>query len=340
MFVTGAHGFKGSWLCILLSMLGARVYGYGLINSASAELHRIVRNVVDQVEFTEGDIRDSEKLSDALKEFDPDVVFHMAAEPLVSTGYEMPVTVFDVNMMGTVHLLEALRGCNKVRSIVNVTTDKVYANADDNSLFTENDSLGGDDPYSASKACSELITRSYAKSFFSAKIGLCTARAGNVIGAGDYSENRLIPDIIRAAQTKTTMKLRSPDSVRPWQHVVDPIIGYVMLAAKAHEEPHKFSQPFNFGPGHQQIFTVSELLEIIQKLGLIELDFEVVENSIREKANLSLLSDRAKSMLNWENKGDIEDDLRSIIEGYNLISDPERFIKHCRVVINTKLRKN
>ena len=337
VFVTGAQGFKGSWLCMALKLLGARVHGYGLTNSSSASLHNVIRNFYADISFIDGDIRDFERLSKAMREVQPDIVFHLAAEPLVKTGYDVPRTVFDVNVMGTVTLMEATRTVKNIGCVINVTTDKVYANNGERYLFTEEDALGGDDPYSASKACSELVTQSYAKSFFKQEMGVATARAGNVIGPGDFAENRLIPDIIRAVETGRCLEIRSPKAVRPWQHVADPILGYLRLAHKVYLERNMYFGSFNFGPRKNQVLSVKELIDLLHSNNILQFDVETVENFIVEKEFLNLDSTRAATLLNWKNESDIVLDLKYIVEGYARLNDQDSFISHSNEVMQVKL---
>ena len=339
VLVTGAHGFKGSWLCIMLEALGARVHGFGLQREAAAKLHSNINESIPGIQFHHGDIRETKRLREIVKKHSPEIVFHLAAEPLVKTGFQSPTLVFEVNVMGTVNLLEVLRDVESVKSIVNVTTDKVYKNTNEEINFNEKYPLGGDDPYSASKAASEIVTQSYKKSFFGNSVGVATARAGNVIGAGDFSDSRLIPDIVRAKRKNATLEVRSPNAVRPWQHVVDPLIGYALLARKLYLYPGIYSKPFNFGPNVQQLMSVGQLLEMVQRdLGL-RFKTEIVKNFIQEKEFLALDSNLAISELDWNNTSNIVDDLKNIFDGYELLDSRENFIEHSRLVIMKKLQE-
>ena len=339
VLVTGAHGFKGSWLCIILEALGARVHGFGFKREAALKLHSNIHASIHGIQFHDGDIRDTKRVGEIVKKYSPEIVFHLAAEPLVKTGFESPTLVFEVNVMGTVNLLEVLRDAQSVKSIVNVTTDKVYKNTNEEIAFNETYPLGGDDPYSASKAATEIVTHSYKKSFFGKSVGVATARAGNVIGAGDFSDSRLIPDIVRAKRKDATLEVRSPNAVRPWQHVVDPLIGYVLLARKLYLYPEKYSKPFNFGPNLEQLMSVEQLLEIIQRdLGL-RLKTKIVKNFIQEKEFLALDSNLAITELGWKNTSNIVDDLKNIFDGYRLMDSRRAFIEHSQLVIMNKLQE-
>ena len=339
VLVTGGHGFKGTWLCLALQSLGATVLSYGLISNSSILLHSIIRSQVTSIEFVEGDINSFDLLSQTVLRFSPEIVYHLAAEPLVSTGYEIPSTVFQTNTLGTVNLLEACRLCKSVKSIVNITTDKVYSNPESNVVLTEDYALGGDDPYSASKACSELITNSYYRSFFKPNsVGVATARAGNVIGPGDFSVNRLLPDIIKSSASNSPLYIRSPLSVRPWQHVLHSISGYLLLGSKLYSSPEKFSKPFNFGPSTSQILTVQDIIDSIKALNV--LDFNVIYRpaDFLEKSFLMLDSSLAKSELGWDNSSDINQDLFSIISGYKLILEsPEDVLEYCKSEIMQRI---
>ena len=276
VFITGHTGFKGSWLCHFLHLLGAEVYGYALPPADDAPLY----NILDTDGFVHsvyGDVRDLGGLKKAMADARPDIAIHMAAQALVRESYEAPVATYATNVMGTVHFLEAARACG-VRAIVNVTTDKVYKNDELGRPFSEEDSFGGKDPYSNSKACSELVTYSYGHSFFppDGVSRLASARAGNVIGGGDFSKNRLIPDCVRAALAGQTVVLRSPRSVRPWQHVMEPLTGYLTLAKALYENGAEYSGGWNFGPAPQDHVTTERVVALFcEKWGGMK--YEIVD---------------------------------------------------------------
>lgn len=248
VFLTGHTGFKGSWLNAWLSRLGAKVYGYSLEPDQ-------IPNLFDAMELSKqshgefGDIRNFSQLGEAIKKFRPEIIFHLAAQPLVRKSYVDPISTYSTNIMGTVNLLEAVRNVASVRAVVNITTDKCYENNEWCWGYRENEPMGGHDPYSASKGCSELITSSYINSFFQhTNIGLASARAGNVIGGGDWSADRLVPDMLQALSLGDHPKIRNPYSIRPWQHVLEPLSGYIKLAMELYNEPVKYSGAWNFGP--------------------------------------------------------------------------------------------
>jgi CDP-glucose 4,6-dehydratase len=253
VFITGHTGFKGSWLSLWLSHLGADVHGYALPPPTDPSLYVLAR-VDSLLASTIADVRDAGKLARCLADARPEVVFHMAAQPLVRESYRVPVETYAVNVMGTVHLLEAVRGCGTVRAVVNVTTDKCYENREWVWGYRENEPLGGYDPYSSSKACSELVTAAYRNSFLARDrqrghgVAVASARAGNVIGGGDFAPDRLLPDCVRAVLKGEKILLRNPRAIRPWQHVLEPLSGYLSLARKLYEEGEPYASAWNFGP--------------------------------------------------------------------------------------------
>lgn len=256
VFVTGHTGFKGSWLCLLLYSLGAKVVGYALKPPTEPSLFQLAR-IDEVIESHIGDVRNYDTLFSIMKMAESEVVIHMAAQPLVLESYSNPRCTYDVNVMGTVNVLEAIRHCESVCSVLNVTTDKVYRNNEWEWGYRETDTLDGFDPYSNSKSCSELVTASYARSFFSDRnISVATARAGNVIGGGDFSDNRIIPDCVRAVKDNKVIKIRNPNSVRPYQHVIDPLMCYLLLL-----ENHA-NGAFNIGPDDTEIINTGELVKM------------------------------------------------------------------------------
>lgn len=265
VFVTGHTGFKGSWLTIWLKRLGARVAGYALAPHTDPAMFDMLRIDIG-IDHILGDIRDGTALTQALTIFDPDVVIHMAAQPIVSEGYSSPVVTFDTNIMGTVHLLEACRKLKREIPVVVISSDKCYLNDDKNRAFSASDSLGGRDPYSASKAGTELVANAYRASYFSAEgtPRIASARAGNVIGGGDYSENRLLADGARAFARAEPFMLRNPTATRPWQHVLEPLYGYLVLAQSLVTN-RLFATPWNFGPDANGTRNVREVAETFAK---------------------------------------------------------------------------
>jgi len=258
VLVTGHTGFKGSWLCLWLQRLGARVYGLALPPDTSPSHHDLLALPVHTVH---ADLRDAAAVRAAVRRFEPEIVFHLAAQPLVRRSYREPVDTFATNVTGLIHLLEAVRATPSVRAVVNATTDKCYANVQSRRGYREDDALGGHDPYSASKACAEIVTASYRASFLAeAGVGLATARAGNVIGGGDWSEDRLVPDLVRAATSGTVASIRLPGATRPWQHVLEPLAGYLLIGQRLLAEPLACARAWNFGPSSDGHLTVGEVV--------------------------------------------------------------------------------
>ena len=306
VFVTGHTGFKGSWLIQILSMLGAKVKGYALAPETESNLF----NELSGAEICESEINDlrhKEALIKSVKDFQPDFVFHLAAQPLVRLSYEIPSETFEVNAIGTANLLDAVRQLNHTCSIVLITTDKVYHNNEWEYPYREDDRLGGYDPYSASKACAELVIDSYRNSFFNTlKIeahgkALAVGRAGNVIGGGDWSKDRLIPDIVKSLYLNNTISIRNPNAVRPWQHVIEPLFGYLELGKKLFEAPTEYSKAYNFGPNISDTLSVANMVEkSIAYWGNGNLSIDQNSNNPHEAGLLKLDISRAVSELNWK----------------------------------------
>jgi CDP-glucose 4,6-dehydratase len=259
VLVTGSTGFKGSWLCLWLNELGAKVDGYALAPVTTQSLFECVelsRNINQRL----ADVRDAARVKEAVQACTPKIVFHLAAQPLVRESYREPVETFATNILGTAHLLEAVRHTPSVAAVIVVTSDKVYDNQEWHWGYRERDRLGGRDPYSASKACAELVTQSYQRSFFSAhKPAIATVRAGNVIGGGDFAAERLLPDAVRAFTSGRTLQLRNPEATRPWQHVIEPVFGYLRLAERLCHAPAQFSGAWNLGPAETENVSVAHV---------------------------------------------------------------------------------
>jgi len=267
VFLTGHTGFKGAWMLKVLNLLGAQVKGYALAPKTNNDLYYLIDG--DEIcESVISDLRNREVLKNAVLDFQPDFVFHLAAQPLVRLSYEIPSETFEVNAIGTANLLDAVRSLEKKCSVVLITTDKVYHNNEWEYPYRENDRLGGYDPYSASKACTELVIDSYRNSFFNIKNiaehkkALAVGRAGNVIGGGDWSKDRLVPDIAKSLSINKTVEIRNPKSIRPWQHVLEPILAYLILGMKLEHDPISFSTAYNFGPYATDALPVSEMVNL------------------------------------------------------------------------------
>jgi len=319
VLVTGHTGFKGSWLCLMLNKLGAEVYGYALPPPTNPSLF-VEANIEEIMTSYIGDIRDYELLLKTLLEVRPEIVIHMAAQPIVRESYRNPRETFEINVMGTVNLFDAIRQVNSVKAILNVTTDKCYENREWHWGYRENEPMGGYDPYSNSKGCSELVTASFRNSFFNpAKYGdhgvaLATARAGNVIGGGDWANDRLIPDFIRSISIGEKVKIRSPYAIRPWQHVLEPLTGYLTLCEKLFADGPAFAEAWNFGPEDKDAKNVEWITQTICELWGNNAEFEIDKNPQPHEANyLKLDCSKAKAELGWIPKWDIENTLKSIV---------------------------
>jgi len=320
VLVTGHTGFKGSWLCLLLNQLGADVYGYALEPPTHPSLFNEAR--IDELMTSYiGDVRNLNDLQEVVKKVQPEIVIHMAAQPLVRESYKIPVETYSINVMGTVHLLEACRNTKSVKAIVNVTTDKCYENREWHWGYRENEPMGGYDPYSNSKGCSELVTSAYRNSFFNPKdyekhgVAIASARAGNVIGGGDWADDRLIPDFIRSITKDEKVLIRSPYAIRPWQHVLEPLTGYLTLAAKLYTEGVQYAQGWNFGPEDSDAQNVEWITNTICQLWGEGASFEIDQNPQPHEANyLKLDCSKAKAELGWVPKWNIETTLKSIVD--------------------------
>lgn len=301
IFVTGHTGFKGSWLCKILARLGAQLTGYALAPNSEPNLFTIAK-IEEEINSVIGDIRDFEKLKRAFDEAEPEIVLHLAAQPLVLESYERPRYTYETNVMGTVNILECARNSACVKSFLNVTTDKVYLNRDLGNAFCEEEPLDGYDPYSNSKSCSELVTHSYKNSFFADKgIAISTARAGNVIGGGDFAENRIIPDCVRAALSGQKIIVRNPNSTRPYQHVLEPLFAYLLIAQRQYNDI-KSAGWYNVGPDECDCVTTGELTDLFCKHwgnGVSKQNCEN-QNAPHEAGFLKLNSSKIKKTLGWK----------------------------------------
>ncbi|MBA0884387.1 CDP-glucose 4,6-dehydratase [Flavobacterium sp. BBQ-18] len=324
VFLTGHTGFKGAWMLKTLSLLGAEVKGYALEPQTQDDLFHLIEGDAICTSVI-ADLRDKQRLQDELVSFQPDFVFHLAAQPLVRLSYEIPAETFEVNTIGTANVLDAVRLLDRPCSVVLITTDKVYHNNEWLYPYRENDRLGGYDPYSASKACTELVIDSYRNSFFNSnnykqhQKGIAVARAGNVIGGGDWSKDRLIPDIAKAFAKEKPVTIRNPQSVRPWQHVLEPVIGYLLLGANLITDPIHFSQAYNFGPQLSDALPVEEMLQLaIQSWGKGEYIVEQIDNQPHEAGLLKLDISKVISELNWKPKLSAQQAVSITMDWYNL----------------------
>ncbi len=295
VLVTGHTGFKGSWLVKWLNVLGADVYGFSLESETSPNHYELLK---PDLRSEMGDTRNYEHLLKFINKCQPEMVFHLAAQPLVRRSYAQPIETFTTNVMGTAHVLEACRQVGSVKAVVNVTTDKCYENQEWVWSYRENEPLGGHDPYSASKACSEIVTSSYRSSFGNENLLIASARAGNVIGGGDWSEDRLVPDVIRALLKNESIKIRSPKAVRPWQHVLEPLSGYLLIGQRLLEGKQECAQAWNFGPNESGHLTVGEVLNGLQEH--LSFNIEYGCSQLHEAGLLKLDCSKARTLLKWK----------------------------------------
>ena len=321
VLITGNTGFKGSWLSLWLLELGADVYGYSLLPPTTPSLFEILE-LRKRINYIEGDIRDFKKLEKSIREIKPEIIFHLAAQPLVRDSYRHPRYTYEVNIMGTVNLFETIRQCDSVKVVINVTSDKCYQNNEWVYGYRENDPLGGDDPYSSSKGCSEIITNAYIKSFFNPErykkehnVILASVRAGNVIGGGDWAKDRLIPDSIRYISQNKEIIIRNPDSIRPWQYVLEPISGYLWLASLIYKKGKKYSGAWNFGPLDDKSLTVEEVVKMIIKLWRGRYIIKK-EDKLYESKQLRLDISKALYYLQWRPVYKVEKALSETINWY------------------------
>jgi len=322
VFVTGHTGFMGGWLCLWLSRLGADISGYALSPPTEPSLFAATA-LGERMGSVIADIRDLERLTTAMNDFAPEIVLHLAAQPLVGTAHREPVETFDTNVMGTVHVLQAIRTTPSVTGALIVTTDKVYENQEWAWGYRESDPLGGHEPYGASKACAELAVNAFRQSYFSdgRGIGVATIRAGNIIGGGDWALNRLIPDAVRAFSAGNPLILRHPGATRPWQHVLDPLRGYLMLAQRLTEDPGHWAGPWNFGPAEDDAVPVSVIAEELTRLWGEGARWRCDEpppiaDSAKESQQLVLSSSQAMKRLDWRPVWRIHRALSASVEWY------------------------
>lgn len=299
VFITGHTGFKGSWLSLWLNRLGAEIKGYSLESDTHPNHFGLLKlNIDSEI----NNINEAEVLNHSIQTFQPEIIFHLAAQPLVLQSYHNPIETFRTNVMGTLNVLEAARNCKSVKAIVIITTDKVYENKEQEEGYVETDHLGGYDPYSASKACAEIVTQSYSRSFFnSTNQGTLVAsvRSGNVIGGGDWAKFRLVPDIIRAVLDKQTLEIRYPESTRPWQHVLDCLHGYLLLGEKLMEGKKEYAGSWNFGPVENAHISVQEIIKMASEyFPDIRLNINISEN-LHEAGKLQLDVSKARQKLDW-----------------------------------------
>lgn len=335
VFLTGHTGFKGSWLSLWLQSMGASIKGYSLEPNTIPNLFTKA-NVGENMESEIGDIRNLKNISQSMFDFNPDILIHMAAQPLVRLSYEEPVNTYTTNVIGTVNVLEAARKCKNLKAIVSVTTDKCYENREWDWGYRESEPMGGHDPYSSSKGCAELVTSAYRRSFFSTQdtAFLASARAGNVIGGGDWSDDRLIPDILKAFEKSEPVVIRNPLSTRPWQHVLEPISGYLVLAQELYINGADFAEGWNFGPKEDGCKPVDWILdEMVTQWGdgaSWELD---KKNNLHEAGFLKLDCSKALNRLKWQPKWELRETLKMIVDWHQNYLGGKELKEKCLIEI-------
>ncbi|MDA9994730.1 CDP-glucose 4,6-dehydratase [Planktomarina temperata] len=324
VLVTGHTGFKGSWLSLWLQTMGADLCGIALPPPTEPSLFAQAK-VADGMRHQLADVRDFEKIEKIFQSFQPDIVLHLAAQPLVRESYKAPIETYSTNVMGTVHVLEASRRTKSVRAVINVTTDKCYENREWVWGYRENEPIGGHDPYSSSKGCSELVSAAYRKSFFEdAEIQVATARAGNVIGGGDWARDRLIPDIIKSIQENIPTKIRNPNAIRPWQHVLEPLSGYLLLAEGLYNKKDGMSGAWNFGPRDEDAQNVQWVAnELSKKMGQSPIFLPDPKNHPHEANFLKLDISKAKNKLGWEPRWSLNTALDRIVDWNRSLNQKE-----------------
>jgi CDP-glucose 4,6-dehydratase len=334
VFVTGHTGFKGGWLTLWLKAMGAEVAGFALPPPTTPSLFEAAR-VAEGIQHTIGDIRDAAALRAALVDFRPEIVLHLAAQPLVRASYADPVGTYATNVMGVVHLLEAVRIAGTVRAVVNVTTDKCYENREWVWGYREDEPMGGHDPYSSSKGCAELVTSAYRRSFLHGNVALATARAGNVIGGGDWAADRLVPDMLKAFESGAPVVIRNPLATRPWQHVLEPLSGYLMLAERLHDDGQAFAEGWNFGPADADAQPVGWIVERLSALWGDGARWQLEATAQLHEAHLLKLDcSKARQRLHWQPRWRLEATLQRIVRWHQAWLARADMREHCLQEIN------
>jgi CDP-glucose 4,6-dehydratase len=315
VLMTGHTGFKGSWLSLWLQSLGVNLCGLALVPPTKPALFEVAQVAIG-MDHRIADIREFSAVKAVMDEFKPEIVIHMAAQPLVRASYHQPIETYAINVMGTVHVLEAARHCDSVKAIVNITTDKCYENREWVWGYREDEAMGGHDPYSSSKGCAELVSAAYRKSFLvDSGVALSTTRAGNVIGGGDWAADRLVPDILRALENRQPVQIRNPNSIRPWQHVLEPLCGYLMLAEKLYAYGQVYAEGWNFGPKDEDARPVKWIVEHMCQEWSEGANWAIQPGKHPHEANyLKLDISKARRCLNWEPRWSLETALTKIIE--------------------------
>lgn len=336
VLVTGHTGFKGSWLSIWLTMMGAKVVGYSLDPYSDRDNFNVSHLHDRLYADVRGDVRDLAFLNETVKKYQPEIVFHLAAQALVRTAYEKPKYTYETNLMGSLNILEAARKFDCIKTVIMITSDKCYENVEQIWGYKETDRMGGYDPYSSSKGCAELMIASYRNSYFNPKDyykhgkAIASVRAGNVIGGGDWSDNRLIPDCIKSIESGKDIEIRSPKATRPWEHVLEPLSGYLKVGEKLMEDPVKYATAFNFGPRISANKTVMEVVtRLVEYYGKGKVVDASDPNAPHECGLLSVDVTKAYKMLNWETKWDLEDAVKKTVDWYKKSLDSDDMYDFC-----------
>ena len=339
VFITGHTGFKGSWLTYILSELGAEIKGYSLPPEEDKVLFRGLK-LEEKINSIYGDINDFKRIKDEINNFNPEILFHLAAQPLVRPSYDDPRKTFETNILGTFNVLESARLSNNLKSIIIVTSDKCYQNKEWDYSYRENDQLGGYDPYSASKACTEIIAQSMRSSYFNSHIGFSTVRAGNVIGGGDFSTDRLFPDIARSMSNDHSLIIRNPLATRPWQHVIEPLFGYIELAKNQYTNPVDYSFEWNIGPYSQNSLSVESVLRMINKNFPDLINWKLDKGyKPHEAQSLTLDSSKFIKCNNWMPTWDIHKTIKKTIMWYRGYLDGVNIESLCNDDVNNYLKE-
>lgn len=332
VLITGHTGFKGSWLSLWLHLMGAEVVGYALAPNSSSD-HFVVSGLKDKIIDIYGDIRDRQRVKELFANYEPEIVFHLAAQPIVRLSYEYPVETLETNIMGTVNILDCMKASDTVQAGVIITSDKCYENKEQIWGYREEDSLGGFDPYSVSKGCAELITAAYRRSFFTSDVNrpyikaLSSVRAGNVIGGGDWSTDRIIPDCIRALKSDKPIEVRNPYAIRPWQFVLEPLFGYLLLVSKMLVEPEKYSGAWNFGPDFESVVPVNDVVKMmITFWGTGEFIQHSDITSLHEAGLLNLDCTKAKAILGWKPMILLQEAIEQTVQWYKAFESEDVYL--------------
>jgi CDP-glucose 4,6-dehydratase len=328
VLLTGHTGFKGSWLSVWLQGMGARIAGFALPPGPGPSLFELAAVAGRLEQSMYADIRSLDHVSELVDRFRPEIVLHLAAQSLVRESYLRPIETYQVNVIGTANLLEAVRSSDSCRAVIVVTSDKCYENHEWVWGYRESDPLGGHDPYSSSKGCAELVTAAYRRSFYKGSngqpVGIASARAGNVIGGGDFAKDRLVPDLMAAALARGAMKVRNPDAIRPWQHVLEPLSGYLLLAERLWDDPIRYSDSWNFGPSPEDAHSVRWVLEQVGKVWGHKIPWDIDGEPAPHEAHLLMLdSAKAHAQLGWKPRWSLERALKAVVEWYKAYEQQE-----------------